>query len=79
MGQPRRNAASLLWSVPSSVASGERASAAAGLLPTHAPGFDALFGKGLDIDAMFDQAVQLAKQPIFADEGRRTGEGDQSG
>jgi RNA polymerase sigma-70 factor (ECF subfamily) len=46
----------------------EQVQAAAGLMPAHAPGFDGLFGKGLDIDAMFDQAVRLAKQPIFADE-----------
>ena len=47
--------------------------AASGLLPGDSRGFDGLFGKGLGFDEMFDEAVKLAGQPIFVDEGSRTG------
>ena len=47
--------------------------AASGLLPGENRGFDNLFGKGLSFDELFDEAVKLADQPIFADEDRRPG------
>jgi DNA-binding protein YbaB len=46
--------------------------AATGLLPGDSHGFDGLFGEGLSFDELFDEAVKLAGQPIFADEGRRS-------
>ena len=47
--------------------------AASGLLPGESGGFDGLFGKGLGFDELFDEAVKLAGQPIFADQGNRPG------
>lgn len=48
--------------------------AATGLMSGENLGFDGIFGKGLSFDELFDEAVKLAEQPIFADEGRRPGD-----
>ena len=50
-------------------ASNETMAAAAALVP-EGFGFPGLTGGELDLDEMFDAAVRLAEQPIFADEER---------